>query len=146
RLQRAHDRSAHLRLQRARHLAAGDFDPRQLVVVPDAEHAESEIADRLFGALDRAQLRVGHLGVVRDARREAGRRRFVPGWEPRAARQLADLVLGEVHFVEGAPDAELARRLAAGPVVAAIVGVVAVDDDGAALGGDARQVRVELVL
>mgnify|MGYP003694443697 CR=1 FL=1 len=52
----------------------------------------------------------------------------------------------QIHFVERAADAELARRLAPGPIVAAVVGVVAVDDDGAATGGDARQVRVELVL
>ena len=35
----------------------------------------------------------------------------------------------EVDFVERAADAELARRLASRAVVAAIVGVVAVDDD-----------------
>ena len=65
---------------------------------------------------------------------------------PARARQLADLVLGQVDFVERAADAELARRLPARPVVAAIVGVVAVDDDRAALARNARQVRVELVL
>ena len=48
---------------------------------------------------------------------------------PARARQLADLVLGEIDLVERAADAELAGRLPAGTVVAAIVGVVAVDDD-----------------
>ena len=66
---------------------------------------------------------------------------------PGAPRQLADLVLGQPGLVERADDAELARRLAAGTVVAAVVGVAAVDDGGeAARAGDRRQVRVELVL
>ena len=48
---------------------------------------------------------------------------------PARPRQLADLVLAEIDFVERAADAELARRLPARAIVAAIVGVVAVDDD-----------------
>ena len=52
----------------------------------------------------------------------------------------------EIHFVERAADAELARRLAAGPIVAAIVGVVAVDDDRVTGRGDSRQVGIQLVL
>ena len=112
----------------------------------DAAHAESEAAQRLFGALDHPQLLVGDFGVVRNARRQARRRRLVPGRQAGAARQLADFVLGQIDFVERAAHAELARRLAARTVVAAVVGVVAVDDDGAAVIGDPRQVRVELVL
>ena len=53
----------------------------------------------------------------------------------------------EPDLVERAAHAELTRRLTAGPVVAAIVGVAAVGDDGnAALAADRDQVRVELVL
>ena len=52
----------------------------------------------------------------------------------------------EIDLVERAAHAELARRLAPGPVVAAIVRVVAVDDDRMAVGGDPREVRVEFVL
>ena len=49
--------------------------------------------------------------------------------------------------IERAAHAEFARRLAPGPVVAAVVGVRAVDDGrDAALRGDARQRRVQLVL
>ena len=62
-------------------------------------------------------------------------------------RQLADLGFRQIHVVERAADAELARRLAARPVVAAVVRVRAVDDGrDAALRGDARQRRVQLVL
>ena len=49
-------------------------------------------------------------------------------------------------FVERAPHAELARRLPARAIVAAIVGVVAVDHDRVPIGGNAGQMRVELVL
>ena len=114
--------------------------------MPHAKDAEAESADRLFGALDGPELFVGDLGVIRNARREARRRRLVPRRQPGAARQLANLGLREIHFVERAADAELARGLTSGPIVAAIVGVVAVDDDRVTDRGDARQMRVELVL
>src|SRR5262249_58176569 len=101
-------------------------DPRDLVVVPHAEHPEAERAQRLLGALDRAQLLVGHFAVIRNPRRQARGGRLVPGRQTGAPRQLADLVLGQVHFVERAAHSELTRRLPARPVVAAIVGLVAV--------------------
>ena len=67
---------------------------------------------------------------------------------PARARQLADLVLRQPDLVERAADAELARRLPPGPVVAAIVGVAAVDDrrECRARAPIAVEVRVELVL
>src|SRR5262249_55400711 len=49
-------------------------------------------------------------------------------------------------FVERTADAELTRRLPSGPVVAAIVRVVAVDDNRVARTGERRQMRVQLVL
>ena len=58
---------------------------------------------------------------------------------PAAATARGFLPWSRSDFVERAAHAELARRLAARPIVAAIVGVVAVDDDGVALGGDARR-------
>ena len=60
------------------HFVAADLDARELVVMPDAADAEAEAAQRLLGALDRPQLLVGHFGVIRNARRQAGRRRLVP--------------------------------------------------------------------
>ena len=109
--------------------------------MPHAAHAEAEHrAATRFGALDHPQLLVGDFGVVRNARRQAGRRRLVPVGRPARARQLADVRLGQVRFVERAAHAELARRLPARPVVAAIVGVAAVDDHGeAARAREARQ-------
>src|SRR5262249_49781330 len=96
--------------------------------------------------LDRAQLLVGHFGVVRNAGRQARGRRLVPRRQAGAARQLADFVLQQIDFVERAAHAELARRLTTGPVVAAVVGVVAVDDDRAARARQTGEVRVQLVL
>src|SRR5262249_33943069 len=60
--------------------------------------------------------------------------------------QRSNLGLAEVHFVERAPHAEFTRRLPTWPIIAAIVGVVAVDDDGIAVRGDAREMGVQLVL
>ena len=114
--------------------------------MPDAAHPESHRRNRLFGPLDHPQLRAGDFGVIRNPRRQTRGRRFVPRRESRQARQLADFGLREIHFVERTADAELARRLPSRPVVAAIVRVVAVDDDRAARGGDARQPGVQLVL
>ena len=97
--------------------------------MPHAAHAEPQRAQRLLGPLDRPQLLVGDFVMIRNARGQARGRRLVPGRQAGDARQLADLVLGQVDFVERAAHAELARRLPARPIVAAIVGVVAVDDD-----------------
>ena len=66
---------------------------------------------------------------------------------PASPRQLADLLLGEPGLVERTAHAELARRLPARTVVAAIIGVAAVGNHGdAALGANAGQRRVQLVL
>jgi hypothetical protein len=90
---------------------------------------EAESAERLLAAFDGAQLLFGHFRVIGDPRREAGRGRFVPGREAGAAGQFADFVLSQIRLVERAADAELAGGLAARPVVAAVVGIVAVDHD-----------------
>src|SRR5207247_3310087 len=52
----------------------------------------------------------------------------------------------QVRLIERAAHAELARRLAARAVIAAIVGVVAVDHHGLPVGGNPREVCVQLVL
>src|SRR5512138_2597471 len=85
--------------------------------------------------------------MVRNARREARRRRLVPRRETRAARQLADCRLGQIDVIERAPDSELPSRLTPWPVVAAIVSVGAIDDRGeAAFAGNPGQGRVQLLL
>src|SRR5688572_4573887 len=154
--QLAHETLAGLGLERARQFVAADLEAGQCrraaaggaeIVVPDAAHTEPHRANRGFGALDDSQLLSGHFRVVRDARREAGRGWLIPRRQAGASGQLANLRLGQPHFVERAADAELAGRLPAGPIVAAIVRIAAVGDDGdAALGTDTGQRRVELVL
>src|SRR5438876_10034503 len=144
-LELADDRRRRVLLERARDLGARDFEARELVVMAHAEHAKPEPAKRIFRPLDRAELLVGNVVVIRNPRRQTGGGRFVPrrqagpfGWRP-------DLVLCEVHFVERTADAEFARCLPSRPVIAAIVGVVAVDDDGAPFRRDAGKVGVQLV-
>src|SRR5262245_6818601 len=127
RLERADDRRRELGIERARHLVPRDLDAGNVVVVPDAEDAKSEAAKRLFGLFDRAQLFVGHVMQVRNSRRQTSRRGFVPGREPGAARELADLGFAQLDFVERTAHAELARGLPAGTIIAAVVSVVAVD-------------------
>ena len=93
RLELAHDRRAHVGFERPRKLVAADLHARELVVMPHAADAESQARERLFGALDRPELLVGDFRVVRNARRQAGRRRLVPRRQARFSRQLANLVL-----------------------------------------------------
>src|SRR6185503_12296602 len=123
-----------------------ELDPRELVVMADAADTESERTKRILGRLDDLQLLAGDLVEVGNPRGQARRGRLVPRRQAGAARQLTNFGLPEIDLVERAPDAELARRLAARTVVAAIVGVVPVDDHRAAPLRNRRQVRVELVL
>src|SRR4029079_4963479 len=96
---------------------------------------------------DGAQLLLGDLGVIRDARRQARRRGLVPRLQPRRTRPLAEFRLGPRDLRERADHAELTRRLAPGTIVPPIVGVAAVGDGvEAALARDRRQVRIETVL
>ena len=72
RLQLPHEPAADLRRERAGDLVATELYPRQVVVMPDAADAESQLADRLLGTLDHPQLLVAHLGVIRNARGQTG--------------------------------------------------------------------------
>ena len=146
RFELANDGARHLRIERAGHLVARKLDAGHLVVMAHAADAEPERAERLLRPLDHAQLLVGHFAVIRNARRQTRRCRLVPRRDAGLPRQLANLLLGQIDFVQRAAHAKLARRLAAGTIVAAIVRVVAVDDDGVALGRDSAEVRVQLVL
>ena len=101
----------------------------------------------VLGALDGLKFGFGDFGMVRHARRQAGRRRLVPARQTGLARELADVGFGEPRVIERADDAELARRPAARAVVAAIVGVVAVGHGLEPAGArQSRQVGVQLVL
>src|SRR5262245_37585744 len=105
----------------------------------DAADAEPERAKRGLGALDHAKLFVGDFGMIRNARRQTRGCGLVPGRQPEPARQLTNLLFLEVRFVERTADAKLTRGLAPRAVIAAIVGVAAVHDDGAPIGREARQ-------
>ena len=111
------------------------------------DDAEPQGPDDVFGALDGLELGFGDFGVVRHARRQAGRRGLVPARQTGLARELADVGFGQPRFVERTDDAELARRPTAGAVVAAIVGVVAIGHGLEPAGASQpREVGVQLVL
>src|SRR5262249_26296595 len=130
-----------------RDLVAPELDPRNRVVMADAEHAEAEIADHALGRLDRPELLLRDLRVIGNPRRQARRRGLVPRFEARAPGELAYLRFRQPGLVERAHDAELARCLAAGPVVAAVVRVAAVGHGvEAAVARNRREMRIELVL
>src|SRR5262249_56387163 len=113
----------------------------------DAEHAEAELAQDALGRFDGPELRLRDLRVIGNTRRQARRRGLVPRLESGAACELANLRFRQAGFVERTHDAELARRLASGPVVAAVVGVAAVGNGvEAAVARNRRQMRIELVL
>src|SRR5207237_7519008 len=135
----ADDRRADRRVERAWHLVAPDLDASQRIMMPHAADAEAERMKSLLRALDHAQLLIGHLRMIRNAGRQTGRCRLVPRRQPGAARELADFVLRQIDFIERTANAELARRLTAWPVIAAVVGIVAVDDDRLAAGSDPRE-------
>ena len=128
RLERAHEVIAHIRLERARHFVTRDLEPRDRVVMAHAKDAEPERPHDVFGLLDHPQLRLPSLHPVRDSRRQARRCRHVPRRQSGLARQQPDFVFRQIGLVERAAHAVFARRLTPGPIVAAIVGVVAVDD------------------
>src|SRR5688500_15782795 len=116
----ANDPFADIRLERARQFVAADFESSKPIVMAHAADAETEGAERFFGALDHAQLFIGHFRVIWNTRRQARGRRLVPRRQPGAARELANVVLGQADFVERAANAELLGRFPAGPVIAAI--------------------------
>jgi hypothetical protein len=135
------------RIERAGDLVGAELQAGKRVVVPHAADTEAHLAQRGLRLLHHPQLAVGDLGVVRNARRQAGRRGFIPRGHAGGSRQLADLLLGESDLVERTAHAMLAGGLAARTIVAAIVGVVAVEHhvDGARR-GERRQRRIQLLL
>ena len=109
-------------------ILARNFDFREGVVMPHAAHAEPERMQRVFAALDLAQLLRRHFVMIGNSRGQACRRRLIPYGQPGEPRLLANLVLRHTRFVERTSHSELTRRDAAGPVVSAIVRIRAVGD------------------
>src|SRR3954468_4218020 len=119
---------ADVRLDGARQLVDADLEARELIVVPHAADAESEVVQHRLGLLDHAQLLVGDFRVIRNPGGQACGRGLVPGRQTGLVRQLANLRLGQADFVERAAYAEFASRLPARTIVATIVGVAPVGD------------------
>ena len=102
-------------------------------MMPDAEDAEAQLAQDIFGLFDLRELFGRHRTPVRNARRQARRCGLVPRRQSRAARELAHFILREIGIVERALHPEFASRLTAGTIVATVIGVAAVDDHAEAL-------------
>src|SRR5712692_10497941 len=104
-----------------RHLVRLDLDSRHVAVVAHAHLLQSEQLDRVLGRLDPSQRGDGHLGAVRDARRQARERSLVPVGEPKLARRSADLGLGYAGLEQWEPHAAADRRSMTGPVIAGVI-------------------------
>src|SRR5687767_4516426 len=142
-----HDPGVAVLVPEAGELVVGQLDTGQTVVMTDAELAKAELLHECLGGIDLAELVGGDAIAVLEARRQTCKGRLVPRRQPEGARELADLRLGEARVDHGRPHAALPRRLHAGPVVAEVVDVGAVDERTAALAlGDGGQLREQLLL
>src|SRR5581483_8620415 len=79
RLQLRRDLTVEVRLEQTRHLAGGQLDAGELLMVANAHVAEAEAAQVLFCLVDPGELLHGNNLPIGDAGREAGERRLVPG-------------------------------------------------------------------
>ena len=127
--------------------SGGSFDARDLAVMAHAAGAQAGVVHRLFGAVDLAQELQRDRRAVREARRQARQRGFVPHLQAEPVRELAHVGFAQPRFVQRAAHAVFARGLAPGPPVAFVVAVVAVDDvRDAALARDLGKAAVQLAL
>ncbi len=101
----------------------------------DAEAAQAEGGECVFGALDLFKHLGGDAAAVFDARGEACRGGLVPDIERGGAGKGADVFLGQPSIGERREHGVLRGGLLAGAVVAGVVGVEAVDDVRDAAGG-----------
>jgi hypothetical protein len=116
------------------------FDPGDGAVMAHAQLFQAELAQETLALPDLVQ----HAGVNRravgDARRKAGHRRLIPVRHAEAPGGLANLGLRQSRLLQRGAHAALPRRDRAGPVVASVVHVRAVDDCGDVLArGDLLQ-------
>jgi hypothetical protein len=102
---------------------SGDASAPELAVVPDAQHAEAERLHRLFGAVDLRQRRPGHLGPVREARRQARGRRLLRARDGELAGEHPHLVLADAGLEQRVTDAMLGCRAQSRTPVTDVVGV-----------------------
>src|SRR5690348_6740235 len=124
------DGGAARRLEQSRDVVGGDLDARDAVVKSDAQLTEPELAEKALRRRDAREPLVRDRGPVREAGRKAGTRRPVPRREPERAARCAHVLLREARLDQRVADAAVGRGLEAGPMVAQVVDVRAVDDDG----------------
>ena len=114
---------------------------------PHAAHPKPQPAQDALARRHPRQPVGGDPRAVGEAARQAGEGRLVPHRQPQPARRGADVRLAEARFVEGRAHPLLACRPAAGPVIAAVVGVEPVEDvRGPEAGRLGHRDRVHLVL
>ena len=70
-------------------------------MMTDPADAKAELPQDGLGLFDHPQLALRHLAEVRNPRRQAGGSGLVPGRQPGAVRQLANLGLRQTDGVEG---------------------------------------------
>src|SRR5262245_29790053 len=87
-----------------------NFDPRNLSMMPDAHLTYSETLQKSLSAIDLSQSMQSDRGPMRDARREAGQSRFVPGRQAECTRQFPHLDLSQVCIDQRRDDTVLNRR------------------------------------
>ena len=105
-------RAVDLGIERARHRRAPISRRASVVVMPDAAYAEAETRGALLGLLDQSPASLAVTSrVMRNARRQAGRRRLVPGRQARSRRDSSRISsFVEVDFVERAADRRTRAR------------------------------------
>src|SRR5207237_6886303 len=82
-------------LPEPRHLVVRDLQPREPLVVTNAELPKAERAHEGLGGVDAPQLLRRDGVAVLEARGQAGERGLIPRRQSERARELADLLLGE---------------------------------------------------
>jgi small GTP-binding protein len=104
-------------------VGAGD-----IAVVAHAEFAEAEVKQGGFGFFDLREQFGRHGGAIRNARGEAGSRRFVPVRQSESLGGFADVLFGEAELMQRAQNVQLTSGGAAGSHIERVLGVHAVEN------------------
>ena len=105
----------------------GYFDPGDIVMIANPESSKFLTPQKRFTRLDLVEPFNGDRRPIGEAARQAGKRLPVPGRQAKVAAEGADLSLGKACFLKRAPDLQLFKRCAAGPVLVEIIQIAAID-------------------
>ncbi len=106
------------------------FQPREVTaMIAHAHGTQAERAQILLGLIDHLQTLRCHFLAVRDATRQAGRRRFIPNWKLPIGGQRTHIGFRKATFDKRASNGMFSRRLHARAIVALVVEIRAVDED-----------------